>query len=246
MQPYKKQLETTLISYFKENFQDFPKGRLTESESPDFILTLKNRHQLGIELTRLNPGNAAPPDLNALQENESHDRLIFLVKELIEKDFPHQLFVKFRFTDSEPVRAKKEIITAAKTAGVIRRAIDKKKSESFFRILLSPSELPEEINEILLVNHPVLETSVWERANNLGISNDVLGDILEAIVKKEEKLNLYQKQRLNYYWLLIFTDRLRGVKNFNLHNKISNYNFQSRFQHVYLFDLMKAKVFELV
>ncbi len=246
MQPHKKQVEIALIDYFKEHFPDFPKGRLTAFESPDFILTLKTRHQLGIELTRLNPENAAPPDSTDLLENETRDRLISLVKELVERDLPHLLLVKFRFSDNESIRVEKEMITAVRAAGAVRKAIGKKKSESFFRILLPPSKLPEGITEILLINHPALEKSVWERSNNLGISNDVLGDVLKAIIKKEEKLILYQKQRLNYYWLLIFTDRLRGIKNFNLHNKILNYSFQSRFQHVYLFDLMKAQVFELV
>ena len=246
MQPYKKQLETTLINYFKKNFPEFPKGALTSSESPDFILTFKNRHQLGIELTRLNPGNADPPGISELQKNDARDQLILQVKQLVEKDLPHRLFAKFLFSDTQPIPAEKEMITAVKAAGAIRKAIERKKKDNFFRISLNASGLPEGIPEILLVNYPVLEKSVWERANNLGISNDVLGDILKAIIKKEEKLKLYQKQRLNYYWLIIFTDRLRGVKNFNLHNKISNYSFTSRFQHVYLFDLMKAQVFELV
>jgi len=91
-----------------------------------------------------------------------------------------------------------------------------------------------------------LEMAVWERSNNLGVSNNVVDDIRNAIHKKDEKLRLYQKQKLNYYWLLITTDRLRGVKNFNLVNKIMNQKFESRFQHVFLFDLIKSKVFELV
>jgi hypothetical protein len=99
---------------------------------------------------------------------------------------------------------------------------------------------------VLIVYHPGLEMSVWERSNNLGVSNNVLDDIRKAIHKKDEKLKLYRKQHLNYYWLLITTDRLRGIKGFNLQNKIQNSHFHSSFQHVFLFDLMKAKIYELV
>ena len=92
-----------------------------------------------------------------------------------------------------------------------------------------------------------MQISAWERANNLGVSNDVVDDIKCSIHKKDEKLlRLYQKQRLNYYWLLIFTDRLHGVKSFNLSEKIMNHEFRSEFQHVFLFDLVKSGVFQLV
>ena len=92
-----------------------------------------------------------------------------------------------------------------------------------------------------------METSAWERANNLGISNDVVDDIRRAIHKKDEKLlRLYQKQRLNYYWLLITTDRLRGATKFNLGKKIMNHEFHSEFQHVFLFDLIKSNIFQIV
>ena len=106
--------------------------------------------------------------------------------------------------------------------------------------------MPEGLEALLVVHHPGLQVSVWERSNNLGISEDVVADIREAIHKKDEKLIHYQKQRLNYYWLLITTDRLRGVRNYNLPNKIMNHTFHSRFQHVFLFDLIKSDVFRLV
>ncbi|MDX9908322.1 MAG: hypothetical protein RBS23_02590, partial [Mariniphaga sp.] len=61
MQPDKKQLEVLLIQYFKDCYPDFPKGKIIPSESPDFILTLKSKNSLGIELTRLNPLNAREP-----------------------------------------------------------------------------------------------------------------------------------------------------------------------------------------
>jgi hypothetical protein len=246
VKPEKKQLEILLINYFRESFTDFPKGIIVPSESPDFILSLKTKNQLGIELTRLNPGNASPPDFAYLLENESRDRFINFVKELVEKDIRHQLFVKFLFSDHKKINTEKELIATLKTAGTIREKISGKKRESFFRISIPSAELPEGLDEVLIVNHPALLYSMWERSNNLGVSNDVVDDIRNSIRKKDEKLKLYQKQRLNYYWLLIVTDRLRGVKNFNLQNKIINHKFNSRFQHVYLFDLIKANVFELV
>jgi hypothetical protein len=246
MNPEKKQLEILLINYFQENFSDFPKGKIIPSESPDFIISLKSRHQLGIELTRLNPGNAAVPDAQLINKNELREKFIGLVKNLVEKDIPHKLFVKFMFTETNEFSPEREMITAAQTAHIIRRLVKSKKPNSFFTIHISTSDLPDGLDEILVVNHPGMNFSIWERSNNLGISGDVLDDIRVSILKKDEKLRLYQKQRLNYYWLLIVTDRLRGAKNINLQNQVNNHKFQSQFQHVYLFDLIKSNIFELV
>jgi hypothetical protein len=128
----------------------------------------------------------------------------------------------------------------------IRKAVENKNGKLFFKELISKADLPKGIESVLIVNHPVMESSVWERANNLGVSNNVVDDIKKSIHKKDEKLRLYQKQRLNYYWLLVFTDRLRGVKTFNLSNKIINHKFESRFQQVFLFDLIKTDIYRLI
>ena len=66
------------------------------------------------------------------------------------------------------------------------------------------------------------------------------------IAKKDEKLRIYQKQQLQQYWLLITTDCLRADKNINLLNKIIHEEFESRFQQVFVLDLMRARVFPLV
>jgi hypothetical protein len=246
MQYDKKQLEILLIHYFSECYADFPKGKIVSSESPDFMIKMKNRHLLGIELTRLNPGNSTPPETEFLKEIESREQLIEMVRNIFERDFQHKLFVKFLFSEANYIKSESQIVVAVQTAGIIRRIVQHKKTNSTFRISISSDQLPEGIDEILIVGNPVLEVSIWERSNNLGVSNNVVDDIKNAIHKKDEKLRLYQKQRLNYYWLLITTDRLRGVKNFNLPNKIMNHTFHSDFQHVFLFDLIKSEVFVLV
>ena len=70
MQHDKKQLEILLMQYFRESYSNFPKGLVTPFESPDFIVSFKNHHLLGIELTRLFPGNAIPPDEREIKKNE--------------------------------------------------------------------------------------------------------------------------------------------------------------------------------
>jgi hypothetical protein len=246
MQPVKKQLEILLVNYFRERLDAFPKGNLEPAESPDFILSLKNRHKIGIELTRLNPGNVDAPDESQKKIIREREHLIEMARNIFENGLPHKLFVKFLFSDEALIESGRQMMAAVQTSALIRKALEDKKAGSFFQVSLHDGQLPPGIKDILIIGHPELQVSIWERSNNLGISNDVVADIKNAIHKKDEKLKLYQKQRLNYYWLLITTDRLRGVKNYNLPEKILNHSFHSSFQHVFLFDLIKAEVFELV
>jgi hypothetical protein len=246
MQADKKQVEIVLMNYFRSCYPDFPKGKLVPTESPDFQLKMKNAHVLGIELTRLNPVNAVPVLPEEKVENEYREQLIEKIKAHYERTCQCNLFVKFLFSEKQKITPERELVIAIKTALVIKESVGRKSGKQFFKVVIPASQLPHGFDGISIVYHPVLETQVWERSNNLGVSNNVVDDIHKAIHKKDEKLRLYQKQRLNYYWLLITTDRLRGVKGYNLSNKIRTSKFESRFQHVFLFDLVRSKIHELV
>jgi hypothetical protein len=246
MQELKKQLEILLVNYFRNVYSEFPKGSIRSSESPDFIFRLKNRHRLGIELVRLNPAGALPFLVNEENTLSLHDELINDIRELFEQSSDVKLFMKFRFSEERPITQERSLPVAVKTNVVLRNFLKNKKAESFFYHIFLKNVLPDGIDEVLLVHHPALETSVWERSNNLGISSDLIGDIHKAIEKKEEKLILYQKQHLDAYWLLITTDCLRGLKNYNIQNQLEKQNYRSGFEHVFLFDLLHAKINQLV
>ena len=214
-----------MIQYFRECYTDFPKGKLSASESPDFILKMKNRRELGIELTRLNPANKQMPNEKQTEQINIREKITDVSQDLFEQSSELKLFVKFLFSEKKELKSEAILITSARVVNTIRNKLQTKNHKSFFCFTLNGNELPEGLDELLIVNHPEMENSVWERSNNLGISNNVVDDIRLAIDKKQEKLRLYQKQRLNYYWLLITTDHLRGVKNYNLVNRVLNQSF---------------------
>ena len=242
----KKQLEILFINYFRENYADFPKGKLSSSESPDFIIKMKNRRELGIELTRLNPANKQMPDEKQIEQIRIREEIINDTLALFERGSELKLFVKFLFSEKIEINNAARLVTAARVVNGIRGRVQNKNQNSFFYKFVSGKDLPKGIDEIRIVHHPEMQSQIWERSNNLGISTNVIDDILIAINKKEEKLRLYQKQRLNFYWLLITTDHLRGVKSFNLSNTILNHSFESNFQKVFLFDLMKSNIYQLI
>ncbi len=246
MQPDKKELEILLVNYFRNCYEDFPKGQITPSESPDFIIKMKNQHELGIELTRLNPVNKSISNETQLAQIQVRDEIIGLSRDLFEQNSDLKLFVKFLFSEDKKILKENQMLIAAQIANIVRQIVKNKSADSFFKESVAGNQLPGGLDEILIINHPAMHISAWERANNLGISNDVVFDIRHTIHKKDEKLRLYQKQRLNYYWLLITTDRLRGVKNYNLPDKIMNHEFKSNFQQVFLFDLIKSDIYRLI
>lgn len=51
---YSQMMEELLImEQFRNEYEEFPKGKLQKSESPDFILKVSPRNAIGIELTKL-------------------------------------------------------------------------------------------------------------------------------------------------------------------------------------------------
>ena len=246
MRSEKKQLEYLLIHYFRECFNELPKGKLVASESPDFILKIKKKFNLGIELTRLSPLNVRTLTLKEPDRNQLRDEIINRAKNIFIQSSPINLYVKFHFSDKVKIIPESSLVLSARLTNLVQNAVHDKNSNNFFRESISGPSLPKGVEEILIIHDPILKSSVWERSNNLGVSENIIKDISATILKKEEKLNLYQKQQLNGYWLIITTDRLRGTKNYNLQNKVLNQQFHSRFQQVFLFDLMRANIFRLL
>lgn len=68
--PDKKEHERRIFQLFRNLFNDFPKGKVIQAESPDFRIRLNRRKVIGIELTELhgqeyydNQGHFTHPEL---------------------------------------------------------------------------------------------------------------------------------------------------------------------------------------
>lgn len=66
-----------------------------------------------------------------------------------------------------------------------------------------------------------------------------------TIEAKNRKLPYYREKRLNQLWLLITADLDESPVNYNLGNKLRNWNFSSEFHRIFLLELKESKVFEL-
>ena len=64
---------------------------------------------------------------------------------------------------AKPEIPKDKISVAVHVVNLIRKAVRNKSGDSFFVESISGEMLPGGIDEILIVNHPVMQTSAWER-----------------------------------------------------------------------------------
>ncbi len=242
----KKQIENLLVAGFRAFYPEFPKGNLVPSESPDFIMRTTNNRYLGIELTRLHSGITGITSDAEKSRIKREEEIVEKAADIFSSSSDIPLFVKFLFSKHPEVSPERILSVSAQAVQVIRKETGKQTRDDFISLLIADKNLPAGIKSILVLRQPGLIESVWERANNLGISDDIITDIRFSIKKKDEKLRIYHKRKLNLYWLLVIADRLQGISSFSIENKIQNHEFNSRFQHVFLYELMRERVFRLV
>ena len=70
-------------------------------------------------------------------------------------------------------------------------------------------------------------------------------NITACLEAKNEKLRLYQKKKLNEYWLIISVNDLHSWNRINIHNKLIIWVFNTGFNRVFLFNTIDCKVLEL-
>jgi hypothetical protein len=243
MQNIKKQLEILIIDYFRSAYSDFPKGKLKATESPDFVLDIAPREKIGIELTRLYFDDFYSGE-NKVSDNIKKE-IVNKACEFFEMTSALKLFVKVSFSNKCKVMQEKQLMLSILIADRVRESVKTKKAGSFFSICQT-ANLPDEIDGIFMAAHSALTESVWEVADSPKKNYETILKIRQLIAKKEEKLQLYQKKRLNQYWLIITTDRLNNKQKETFHHMIFNKGNSHQFQKIFLFDLLKAQIIQIL
>jgi len=83
-------------------------------------------------------------------------------------------------------------------------------------------------------------------SNPVGDNNDYVSQaILEAVSKKEEKIHLYRKNRLDHYWLIMYIQSEPGPSQSGFFNRMEKWIFQTSFNRIFLYVKPWRKVFEL-
>lgn len=84
--------EQLIMHYFREVYDDFPKGKLVKRESPDFVLKISRKHSIGIEITSLHEATTGKINHFSILIDE-------IEKQIIKKNEKYSLYAKNRFRE---------------------------------------------------------------------------------------------------------------------------------------------------
>jgi hypothetical protein len=241
----KQMEEEQLLRYFSICYPAFPKAKIENTESPDFILQLNRHHSIGLELTRLfvQKGRDGVHFMPRFEKEKTE--LIERVKEKFERELPFRLNAHFDFSDEYyEVDLDLGLLSLEVFDYLKNRLSSRTPSEIFFTKLKS-DELPHWLNSIDIMHHPENRISDWVYCKVDVPTDNFLTSIEQSIAHKEEKLSLYRKRRMDNYWLLIVAECLSCAIPFNVNNLLERWQFKSSFHKIFLMDLFKQKIFEL-
>jgi hypothetical protein len=237
--------EISILKYFSKKYSDFPKGKLVKTESPDFILKINPRKSIGIELTKLAQSKFLNQEFTPHQIESLEKDIVKKAKMIYESKHNLKFYLNVFFPGNLKISKNNSSKLANDIAQLIHNKTFEKDSGSYYSINIEKSELPEYIDSILIIYHPEVKGSIWNNAGGYSVP-ELSKELLEhRINKKEEKLNLYQKRKINKFWLVITADTFERSTSFNIHNKIDNWTFDSKFDKIFLFELFGRKIYEL-
>jgi hypothetical protein len=239
----RKQEEKSFLTCFSKAYAEFPKGKIKDSESPDFIISLSNKRKLGIELTRLTQPNSENSEFNVSQIDSLEKRICKEAQKIFESGNDIPLYLSIFFHDNIRVTNNEIIDIAEKIAVDIRNHSMEIDRKSIFQIQIQNPIAKDHVDLIQSIYHPNVTTSYWGITGGYFVPPLSKEYLTERIKSKEHKLPLYKKKRLNELWLIIVADTFERSTSFNIDNQIEAWNIGSRFDKVFLFEVMAHNVY---
>lgn len=242
----KKSEERSILEYFSRVYDDFPGGKIMESESPDFIVSPGPKQRIGIEITRLAQAKVQnekyfPARINNHENDILHEaRKIYYAKE---NSIPLFLSVAFRnelLADDDNIR--KIALDLVEDVHEYTKNLD---PGSLFSFIVNDPLASDYIDFIEGAHFPGVDLSTWINAGGYRIPAFNREYLVRKIHSKEKKLPLYRKSNLNFIWLILVTDSLHRVASFNIHNQLEAWHVNSEFDRVFLFPVIESKVYEI-
>ena len=239
----KKREEKTLLTYFSQVYPDFPKGKIYNTESPDFVISLGRKRKLGIELTRLTQPKSENQEFTTAQISNLEKKICYKAQKIFESrnDLPLLVFLYF----NNNIRVKNNDVTKIAETIILdiqnhTADIDRK---SMFQIYIENPIANDYVDLIYILYHPNVKSSCWSNAGGYIVPTLSKEYLIQKIDSKEDKLPLYRKKRINNFWLIIVTDSFDRSTSFNINNQIEAWNIKSNFNKVFLFEIMGSNVY---
>lgn len=234
----KTQEEWLVMRSFRDHYKEFPKGKLTKSESPDFVLKQSLSKSIGIEVSRVFKNQV-------LAAHESEVRsVVHRAYELYAENIKRPVFAWIYFNDQFNSPFNQEMY-ATKIAIAIIDAVEEQKGKFAAKMHIDAELLPQGINRIVIYINPTIKDSFWDCRAEINISDLFEERIRKLVEQKDEKLGLYRKQIHDFYWLILYADFIDKPASYNFDKVIDRFNLTTAFHKVFLFNLFDEEIFPL-
>ena len=239
----KNQEEIQLLRYFKYFYEDFPKGKISKQESPDFILSTSKHYSIGIELTKLflQKKKSESEYFVPLFEEEKQD-LIYRVKTLFKENHDFDISAHFDFSDKYYEINMDLSLLALEVYDSIAFRIKRWSSNDRFYTKIKSEKLPDWLHSIDLIHFPEDRISKWVSCKVNVPTAHFYESLKHSIDHKESKLKLYEKNWCDQYWLLVVAECLNCATPFDIIRQIERWKFESGFHKIFLFELFEQKI----
>lgn len=240
-----KKEERLILKYFSSVYPDFPKGKITESESPDFIIAPGPKRKLGLELTRLTRFDHNNK-LHKVVQVDSFEKIICeKARVKFESKLAIPIYVDIYFKQGIGLSKLSVDKYAELIAADIYNVFPEKDLKKIIQFEIDNPSASDILNYIAVTYFPGMTAAYW---NNSGayLLPELTKELLQQTISyKEGKLPLYQKNLFDEYWLLIYSDNLRKFTAFNISNQIESWELLSDFDRVFLFEVMDFKIYQI-
>lgn len=231
MDPKKKE-ERQFLDSFRHFCREFPVGKITYGEAPDFIVE-SERHRIGIEITKIfiDDGHSK----TALQAIEAaRDRITDLARKFAGEIGTPPRGVTLFFNWTLPLHRKEEPAIARAVAQTVHEKMPPPDENADLECHYGSIQ-PREVDQILIHRANPVEGFEWKWTEASRRMEDAVSYIADAIARKSKTI-IDCLKRCDECWLLIVVGEplLRASSNINPDERSFNYTYISPFSRTYL------------
>ncbi len=232
-----KRTEHKHLHRFRDNFKEFPTGKLIPAETPDFLLETSNG-VIGIEHTRYIRGNLGAKEnveniaLSLASQAYEHRRLP-----------PVDVHVLWSFHEKLTKRELPQFVPTL--SEFVARHLPEPGDEVAIRYPhWAERQLPPKIVSLTISRRRTMEDNFWVSDRGGSVPELVPADFYEFIGKKESKLSSY-RQNCIQVWLLVVANGFEPSTHCSLAPGIERFRFETNFDRIFFLHYFDGFVVEL-
>ena len=230
-----KRKELRQLNDLRALLPDFPEGKVTLSEKPDFVIQ-SDHHKVGIEVTSIfvnDTDNERPLQAQEAERQSMLDEACRLYETM---KLPH-VQVRALFLGPTKLNKHNRSHFARVFADLVAKNIPSQNGfYSFENNFDAPDLFPTEISSIHYVKYDFQRSSFASLPIIWSIQEDFSAELQKVISGKDILLSTYQK--CDEYWLLIVAEWAAPSSYFDPSQKTKSTNYRSDFDRVFFLNAL--------